>query len=407
MQESQASASQDEGVSIGQPLLSAAAPAGDQTRLTWSNGESGDFSNRVLRYACSCAACGDTDRGLRIARLQALPRRPGIAKLAVDAMGQLAITWDDGHRTELDGRRLYAERPGWAEMARSRPVLWTGESGPATIPELAVDAVLAPDDRGLFAALRGLRDHGLAILRHGEASIEGTERLTARFGMIRETDYGRFFELKSVPDPQVAGATSRAQTPHTDEPFRYGPPGIFFLHCLQAGADLEGASIFVDGFAAADRLRRTVPAAFQLLSSQPLHFHRRHRGTVDLRCRARAITLDETGAVIGIRYNDRTTGTFDQTLADLDRVIDAAAAFMEIVHDPAMQVTVMLQPGDVAICDNHRVMHGRRAFDPNRQFRYLRSCHIDRDQVHSRLRLLAARFAPDEADLLLPAGAGV
>jgi hypothetical protein len=49
-------------------------------------------------------------------------------------------------------------------------------------------------------------------------------------------------------------------------------------------------------------------------------------------------------------------------------------------------------------------MHGRLAFDPNRKFRHLRSCHIDRDQVHSRLRLLAAAFAPEEADLVLPAG---
>jgi gamma-butyrobetaine dioxygenase len=224
---------------------------------------------------------------------------------------------------------------------------------------------------------------------------------------VRETDYGRFFELESVPNPQVAGATSRAQTPHTDEPFRYAPPGIFFLHCLEAGADMEGASIFVDGFAAAKRLQTEAPENFDTLVTQPMRFHRRHTGTVDLRCTARVLTRDARGEVIGIRYNDRATGAFDQPLDRIDALMDAAADFMRIVYDPAMQLTVMLQPGDTAICDNHRVMHGRRAFDPNRKRRHMRSCHIDRDQVHSRLRLMAARFAPDEADFTLPAGAGI
>jgi gamma-butyrobetaine dioxygenase len=167
---------------------------------------------------------------------------------------------------------------------------------------------------------------------------------------------------------------------------------------------MEGASVFVDGFAAAEKLRQELPGAFELLCHEPFNFVRRHEGTVDLRCRALVITLNEAGEVSGIRYNDRATGAFDQSLAEVDKLIDAAAAFMQVVYDPEMQITVMLRPGDTAICDNHRVLHGRRAFDPNRQERHLRSCHIDRDQVHSRLRLLAAHLAPHEADQRLMAG---
>ncbi|HEY4162429.1 MAG TPA: TauD/TfdA family dioxygenase [Dongiaceae bacterium] len=388
--------------------LAAAVPTGeDAVQLTWSDGTATVMANRVLRYACSCALCGDTDRGLRIAKLPDLPQRPKIARLGLDAAGNLAIAWADGHETVLDPARLHAERPGFSTGRHASRSLWNAESASRLIPEIAVDDALAPDDRGLFRALQALRDVGLVILRGGAPTAEETERVTARFGSVRETDYGRFFELKSEPDPQVAGATSRAQTPHTDEPFRYAPPGIFFLHCLEAGADKEGASIFVDGFAAAERLRQESPESFRLLSTQPMNFHRRHAGTVDLRCRARVFSLDDDGEVVGVRYNDRATGAFDQALDGVDAMMDAAAEFMRIVYDPAMTLTVMLQPGDVAICDNHRAMHGRRAFDPNRKFRHLRSCHIDRDQVHSRLRVLATEFAPEEAGLALPAGASV
>jgi gamma-butyrobetaine dioxygenase len=389
------------------PRLASAVPAGEHAvRLTWSDGTTAAFANRVLRYACGCDACGDTDRGLRIAKLPDLPRRPKLATCAVDDEGGVALAWDDGHRTRLDAARLLAERP--AKASKQIPLrLWDRTSGSAVILEIAAAAVLAEDGAGLLKALRAIRDTGLVIIRGGAATPESTEQLSARFGSVRETDYGRFFELESVPNPQVAGATSRAQSPHTDEPFRYAPPGIFFLHCLEAGAEMEGASIFVDGFAAARRLQVEMPESFHTLATEPMRFHRRHAGTVDLRCTARVLTLGSSGEVIGIRYNDRATGAFDQPLDRVDAIMDAAADFMRVVYDPAMQLTVMLQPGDTAICDNHRVMHGRRAFDPNRKRRHLRSCHIDRDQVHSRLRLMAARFAPDEADFMLPAGAGV
>jgi gamma-butyrobetaine dioxygenase len=51
------------------------------------------------------------------------------------------------------------------------------------------------------------------------------------------------------------------------------------------------------------------------------------------------------------------------------------------------------------------VLHGRTAFDPNRARRHLRSCHVDRDALHSAARVLAGRFDPARSDLVLPQGA--
>ena len=45
------------------------------------------------------------------------------------------------------------------------------------------------------------------------------------------------------------------------------------------------------------------------------------------------------------------------------------------------------------------------AFDPTLAVRHLRSCNIDRDGVHSALRTLALRFAPEEAEAVLYQGA--
>ena len=54
--------------------------------------------------------------------------------------------------------------------------------------------------------------------------------------------------------------------------------------------------------------------------------------------------------------------------------------------------------------DNQRVLHGRTGFDGDPGRRHLRLCTVDRDQVHSRLRLLRGELAPDRQDEKLPVG---
>ncbi len=55
--------------------------------------------------------------------------------------------------------------------------------------------------------------------------------------------------------------------PHPDFSFTWWPTGLFVFHCLHPSPDDGGASILVDGFPVADRLRRKDPGAFELLST--------------------------------------------------------------------------------------------------------------------------------------------
>jgi gamma-butyrobetaine dioxygenase len=47
-------------------------------------------------------------------------------------------------------------------------------------------------------------------------------------------------------------------------------------------------------------------------------------------------------------------------------------------------VRICLDPGQALLIDNHRLMHGREAFQGER---HLRQCNIDRDEAFSRYRL--------------------
>ena len=314
----------------------------------------------------------------------------------------MSVVWDDG-LVSIYGWFFVAAHAGGAGTSRFQPQLWSSDLS-AQLGRFAFDAVVA-DDEALFHSLRALRNHGIAMLTGVPAETEATARVASRYGPIRETSYGKVFDLISRPDARVAGETARAQIPHTDEPFRYSPPGFIFFHAIRTGAGTGGTSLMVDGFHVAELMRTRTPELFDLLSRHGVTFHREHAGEVFFSAEAHVISLDTSGAVTGIRYNDRCLAPQTAPLDRIDGLIEALAELTRLICDPQNQFQHQLQPGEVLVFDNQRVLHGRSAFDPTLAVRHLRSCNIDRDGVHSAFRTLARRFAPEEAEAVLYQGA--
>ena len=49
-------------------------------------------------------------------------------------------------------------------------------------------------------------------------------------------------------------------------------------------------------------------------------------------------------------------------------------------------------PGDLMMMDNHRLLHGRTAFNPNEGKRFLQGCYLDFDSTEGKLRHLKRKF---------------
>jgi gamma-butyrobetaine dioxygenase len=137
-----------------------------------------------------------------------------------------------------------------------------------------------------------------------------------------------------------------------------------------------------------------------------VHFHRDHPGELAYLAEARIFSRDFKGKVVGVRYNDRASAPLDLPESLIEPCLSAVTSFVERLCNPAFQLRIHLRPGDLLVFDNHRVLHGRTAFDPTKANRLLRSCSVDRDATQSHFRVLAQRFAPEEARLLLPQGSG-
>ncbi|TPI21346.1 TauD/TfdA family dioxygenase [Mesorhizobium sp. B4-1-1] len=401
---------QTQSVPAGQALatprcLRSTRNEGARITIEFDDGSAGRLSMRWLRLACECEICGDTASGKRWLTPADVPADIRATSVEISSDGTMDVVWQDGHASRFAAGFLavYAGQAGDHGAPRFQPDLWNSDLA-SRLRRFAFDAVVE-NDEALFRSLCALRDHGIAMLTGVPAEPEATLRVAGRYGPVRETSYGKVFDLISRPDARVAGETARAQIPHTDEPFRYSPPGFIFFHAIRTGAGIGGASLMVDGFQVAEQMRTNTPHLFDLLTRHGVTFHREHAGDVFFSAEAHVISLDATGAVTGLRFNDRCLAPQAGAVDEIDGLIEALAELTRLICGPANQFRHQLQPGEVLVFDNQRVLHGRTEFDPTLAVRHLRSCNLDRDGVHSAFRTLARRFAPQEAQAVLYQGA--
>ena len=82
----------------------------------------------------------------------------------------------------------------------------------------------------------------------------------------------------------------------------------------------------------------------------------------------------------------------------------ALETFEAILFDRELWWQPLLQPGDLLILDNHRMLHGREAFDPSLGERHIQCSAVDRDDFHNRYRHLAKKLGVPNWNLRLSAG---
>ncbi len=111
---------------------------------------------------------------------------------------------------------------------------------------------------------------------------------------VRETNYGRLFEIRAEENASNLAFTTVPLSVHTDNPYRDPCPTLQLVHCL-VQADQGGITAVADGFCTADKLRREAPDALTLLSENDVSFQYKSDNAF-LDNTDRIITLDTSGA---------------------------------------------------------------------------------------------------------------
>lgn len=358
--------------------------------VDWADGHQSNFHTVWLRDNCSCDECGDHSGGQRFFELNQLPDTLVNQARLVDGMVQ--INWRaDGHVTTYDPAWLRAHCYCDSERAkrRPRPITWDA-SITGKVPEADYPTAL-DNDAELLKLYDSVSSHGICIVRNVPANTDATEELAGLLSFVRETHYGRVFEVKSTPKPTLIANAPVSLRPHTDEGFREPPPGIMIFHSIQASEDGGGVSVMTDGFKLAEDFKKMHPEHYELLTRVPVAQRRFIEG-VGLRAEAPVISLDYWGDVHAFRLNERTTGPIDLPAELIEPVYDALAAMFELAYDSKYHMHHLLQGGEALVFDNARVLHARTGFNGNR---HVRLTHVGSDEFYSRWRQLRYKLNGD------------
>ncbi len=215
-------------------------------------------------------------------------------------------------------------------------------------------------------------------------------KVGSAFGFVRDTNFGAYFDVRSIPDANDLAYTSLFLDPHTDNPYRSPVPGVQLLHCL-ANETSGGSSTLVDGFAAAEALRSRDPVSFEILTRIPVRFRFRDTDTELVRSSS-LLEVDGAGGLQAINFSPRLDFVPLLPPRELAAYFGARKALDELLRSPKYEIRFLLNSGDLMMMDNRRLLHGRTAFDTREGLRHLQGCYIDVDGPRSVYRVLRRKL---------------
>lgn len=403
-----------------------------QISLTFDNDTSVSFAPIWIRESCVCALCRAPGTSFRLSGLRDLDSFIGATTVGTSRDGStLSCTWPDGHQTELASEWLACQRTtdSLAKRSSSRPnddaqpALGTDTesktntesetetetdsrhhqdtTGPLTSPPVEASQVSRSSSgqqpwQGAFEPershyqdlktedghrkwLAGLWRDGVAIVTDMPASRAELTSFANRIGAVQPSNYGPDWEIEASANPTTRVYSQDGLAVHTDIPYRPIPPGVQFN--LSEIADATGGKATVaDGIAVANELRRVDPEAFRLLATIDFELtwlDAEH----DLKHRAPTITVDDAGDYEMFRYAPGLVAPICADPATTQAAHRAYQRFTELAAESRFQIAIQLRPGDLLAMNNHRVLHGRQAFDLRTGRRRLIGCYLDLDDL--------------------------
>ena len=353
-----------------------------------------------LRDSCQCSNCIDQSTRQKLHSTTDIPfdiKPKKEADVKIIDNQTLEILWPENN--QQIHRSLYSSQ--WLQtystlnnIQRARynndpPKLWTRKDIEKVNLQIDIDEYLH-SDQGFYKTLKHLNDYGLVFINnvHGEFAVE---QLTQRIGDIRQTFYGRSWDVRSVENAINVAYTSQSLGLHMDLLYFEAPPGLQFLHVLKNTVQ-GGASFYADTFRAAEYIRQNDPQAFRILCSFPVTYHYRNinrhyhftRSTIVLN------RFLENQLIDHINYSPPFQAPFecDTSRKDFREFLRALKIFRDLIENQENQFELLLQEHQCVIFHNRRVLHARRQFDSTSGQRWLKGCYTDLDNFKDRWRIL-------------------
>ncbi len=340
----------------------------------------------------------DQTNGQRLIALKEIPSETWVSDTRVEA-DSLVITFKPENKVvrydfdwllENNYDEIKNLKRGWISQDHE---MW--DSDLAFVPSCDFDKLIK---RNILTLkwLANVRKYGFGKITNGPITEGALFKVIELFGYVRETNYGKHFEVRTEVNPSNLAFTGLALQAHTDNPYRDPVPTLQLLYCLESSA-AGGENMLVDGFKAITRLREENEEYFDLLSNYSARFEYKNNKDVHLKSRRPIIELSSNGELLAIRFNNRSMSAVNDVPFDkMENWYSAYRRLGEIIDDPNMEITFRLNPGEAFIVDNTRVLHARKGYSGTGK-RWLQGCYSDKDGLNSAFYSLEKALAKESS----------
>eukprot|EP00557_Chaetoceros_sp_GSL56_P005043 CAMPEP_0176496708 /NCGR_PEP_ID=MMETSP0200_2-20121128/11337_1 /TAXON_ID=947934 /ORGANISM="Chaetoceros sp., Strain GSL56" /LENGTH=546 /DNA_ID=CAMNT_0017894677 /DNA_START=42 /DNA_END=1679 /DNA_ORIENTATION=- len=298
-------------------------------------------------------------------------------------------------------------------LITSTPTNDGGAGVSALASALSGSAYKISPDASSLVHYRKCHKQGITPQLYLPSAIEGP--LRTLYGVIWSTHSANMPEGVSLADSSYGNG---ALPLHTDMTYYRDPPGLQ-IFTMVSPAQVGGESIFADGLAVAERMRKYHPEEFDVLCCTMRRYRSIDSGTgwyleasgpvfkaIDRNQNCAdpskwKMGVERWGAVVGIRHNDLDRlpdlPPFHDGMEGDDhdeseyhyysQLKDAHHALDNLLGSDEFRLEVALKPGETVVVANQRCLHGRKSFLTTKQIpRSIMGCYVSQDDLESRFR---------------------
>jgi gamma-butyrobetaine dioxygenase len=302
--------------------------------------------------------------------------------------GVLELSFSDGVKSKYEITKLTSEFLDSENLLNTvKAILWDSKLKEYPTYEYK-DGFFKSKE--MFNLLKSFYEHGFVIIKNLPKENNFIVKFANSIGSIRPTNFGKYFNVKSLPRPNDLAYTSLPLSPHTDNPYRKPVPCIQLLHCIENEVT-GGLSTLVDGFKVANYLKDNDSSFFDILTKIKVKFKFIDKDVV-LENDGQLIELDENKNLKQVRFSTRMDYVPLLKKSQLDLYYKARKKISDLYNSKKFRIEFKLTPGDLLMMDNHRLLHGRTVYDISEGKRFLQGCYLDHDSSEGKLRHLKRSF---------------
>ena len=299
----------------------------------------------------------------------------------------LEITFNDGTYTKFVIQNILREFDNEDEIKKIKRVEW--DSSFINFKNFEFEDNFF-NEKVMYDALIDFYKFGFVIFKNVPTKDNFITKFANSVGSIRRTNFGEYFNVKSKPNPNDLAYTSIALAPHTDNPYRNPVPCIQMLHCIENEVS-GGLSTLVDGYTVTEKLKKNFRDYYNILTEVKVRFQFIDQSVI-LEDWAEMIQLNEKGEFKQVRFSPRLDFVPLMEKNKLELFYSARKKISELYNSDQYRVEFKLNPGDLLMMDNYRLLHGRTSYDANQGNRFLQGCYIDYDSTEGKLKHLKRKF---------------